>query len=320
MNDDLTASLNHPSGRLAEVLLKKLTKGANDCEITEPIRARLDKLLTSAGKFGRLARVRLAADVSFLFERAPEWTKGKVIPLFEWSSPDAAAAWSARKYANHIGSPELFGLTKQPFLELFGRADVSDEELRIFSEWLATIMIANQTGQANYPITPTEARSALRKAGVNSLSSVGHRLAMEMGRAKSDEKISKWRDVVVPVFQSIWPLDVELQTSASTFKLVQILLASGAAFPEAVEIIVPFIRPNGPRDHTSVYSISEADDILYSSAPEMMLDLVAAVVGEAPAQSAYGLRKALERIREHAPRLANAKKFQKLLGLVSNAL
>jgi hypothetical protein len=162
MNDDLTASLNHPSGRLAEILLKKLTKGSDDRELSQPLRARLDKLITAAGNFGRLAPVRLAAEVSFLFERDPEWTKERIVPLFDWSSPDAAAAWSARKYANYIGPPELFELTKQPFLELFGRAGVSDEELRTFADWLAAIMIANQSRGADYPITPPEARSALR--------------------------------------------------------------------------------------------------------------------------------------------------------------
>src|SRR5688572_23924468 len=112
MNDDLTASLNHPSGHLTEILLKKLPKNADNHAISEPIHARLEKLMAANGKFGRLARVRLAAEVSFLFERTPEWTQEKIIPLFSWSSPDAAAAWSARKYANYIGSPELYRLTK----------------------------------------------------------------------------------------------------------------------------------------------------------------------------------------------------------------
>jgi hypothetical protein len=313
MSDDLTASLNHPSGRLAEVLLKKLTKRPDDRELPESLRARLDRLISAAGEFGRLARVRLAAEVSFLFDRAPEWTKERIIPLFTWSSPDAAAAWSARKYASYVGSSELFRLTKSPFLALFGRADRSDEELQAFAGWLAAIMIANQSDGANYPITATEARSALRQAGVRSLVSVGHRLATEMHHAKPDEKISKWRGVVGPVFQSIWPLDVELQTSASTFKLVHILRASGVAFPEAAEIIVPFIRSEDARHHTSIYSISTTDDALYSSSPDRMLDLLAAVVGQAPARSVYGLRQALERVREHAPQLANTKKYQALV-------
>lgn len=318
-NDVMFASLNSPSGRLAEVLLKRLTKGPDAPELSEPLRTRLDKLTTARGNVGRLARVRMARAVSFLFERAPEWTKKRIVPFFDWSSPDAAAAWSARASSSYIGSPELFGLTKQSFLALFGRADISDEELRVFTDWLPVIMIANQSEAAGYPITPAEARSALRQAGVKSLPSVGHRLAIEMKNAKSDEKIAKWRDVVGPVFQSIWPLDIELQTSASTFKLVQILRESGAAFPEAAQVIVPFIRPEDPRHHTSLYSISEADDVLYSSSPESMLDLVAAVAGEPVARRTYELRKALERIREHAPHLANTKKFQKLLGLASNS-
>jgi hypothetical protein len=316
--DTVFASLNHPSGRLAEVLLKKLTKGPDGQELPEPLRVRLNKLVTAKGNCGRLARVRLAAQVSFLFERAPEWTNEKIIPLFDWSSPDAAAAWSARKYANYIGSPRLFGATKQPFLKLFARAEVPDEDLRTFADWLTLIMIANQTNKADYPLTPAEVRSALRQAGVKSLSSVGHRLAIEMEHAIADEKVSRWRNVIGPVFQSIWPLDIELQTSASTFKLVQILLATGTVFPEAAEVIIPFIRPEDAQHHTSVYSISKADDILYSSSPEKMLDLVMAVVGGAPARSTYGLRKALERIHVHAPNISNTKKYQKLLGLTSN--
>lgn len=314
-DDGLSTSLNSSSGRLAEVLLKKLTKGLNNRELTKSFRARLDKLITAKGQFGFLARVRLAAEVSLLFDNAPEWTSKNIIPLFDWSSPDAPASWSARKYARYIGSPELFGLTKQPFMELFKRANVAEEELRVFSEWLVAIMIANQSKQADYPIKPAEARSALRQAGVKSLSSVGHRLAIEMTNAKLEEKIAKWRSVVGPVFQSIWPLDVELQTSASTFKLVQILRESGAAFPEAAEVIIPYVRSESSQSHTSIYSISEADDILYSSSPEKILDLIIAVVGDTPPKSAFGLRKVLDRIRKHAPQLVNSRKFQKLLSI-----
>lgn len=146
---------------------------------------------------------------------------------------------------------------------------------------------------------------------------MGHRLAIEMKKAKPEEKISKWQSVVGPVFQSIWPLDIELQTSSSTLQLVQILRASGNAFPEATDVIIPFIRPEDPRRHTSVYSISKADDVLYSSSPERMLDLLAAVVGDAPARSGYGLANALDRVRACAPQLADTRKFQKLLSFAS---
>lgn len=316
MGDLLTDSLNSSAGLLAEVLLKKLR--TQSCgEMPVEMRARFEKLIRAEGRFGELARVRLAAEISFLFEQAPEWTEQNVVPLFDWSSPGALAAWSARKYSNYIGSPTLVGLMKKPFLALFKRHDVSEDDLRTFSDWIAAMMLANQSDSTNYPITSIEARTALRQAGTKVLPSVGHRLAVEMEKAKSEEKIAKWRNVVGPVFQGIWPLDVDLQTSASTFKLVQILRASGNAFPEAAEVIIPFVRPEDPNRHTSIHSISEACDVLYSSSPQKMLDLVFAVVGDRPARSIYGFSKTLDRIRSHDSKLADTNKFQKLMNFAS---
>jgi hypothetical protein len=315
MRDALTDALNAPAGRLAEVLIKKMTKGENGQEMPNAIGQRLDTLASAPGRFGELARVRFAAEVSVLFERAPIWTAERIVPLFDWKSPDAPNVWNARKYSNYIGSPRLFELTKTSFLELFGRPEIAEDDLRVYGEWLAAIVIANRSENAGYPITSTEARSALRAAGARALSSVGHRLAVEMESAKPEEKAAKWRDVVGPVFQSIWPLDADLQSPDVTFKLVQILRETGEAFPEAAEVITPFIRPEDPRRQTAAYSISEADDVLYASSPERMLDLVAAVVGDAPPRSIYGLDKALHRILRHAPQLAAARKFQRLVSM-----
>jgi hypothetical protein len=316
MRDVFDGALNAPPGQLAEVLINKVAKG-HGSELPDDLLARLDRLIGAPGKPGLLARVRLAADLPFLFDRAPKWTTSRLIPLFDWSSTDAPYVWSARKYSNYIGSPELFGLIKQPFLQIFYRSDTPSDDLDTFAEWLTSIVLANQAEHAGYPLLPTEARSALRRAGVSALSSVGHRLAVEMEHATEEEKVVRWRTVVRPVFQAIWPLDVELQTPAATFKLVQILLATGDAFPEAVDIIVPFIRPDDPREQTTVFSIAEAPDALFQAAPSKMLDMIAAVVGEAPPGSVYALGKALARLRAIDPTLANTRNFQRLLEYAS---
>jgi hypothetical protein len=119
------------------------------------------------------------------------------------------------------------------------------------------------------------------------------------------------------VFRSVWPLDVELQTSATTFKLVQILLATGEAFSEACDVIIPFIRPEERRDGTTVFSISQASDDLYQASPSKMLDMIAAVVGEARPGSVYALGKALLRLRTIDPSLGDTRKFQRLLTYAS---
>jgi hypothetical protein len=318
MGDVYTDALNAPPGRLAEVLLKKLTSESDAGELSAEMCKRLDRLVDAPGKAGKLARVRLAAAVSDLFERAPVWTKTKILPLFEWSSADAADAWESRKYSNYIGSPELFGLFKKPLLEMFGRGGTSLDELRNFAEWFTVILISNQYRKSDlYPLTAIEARSALRRAGVGVLSRVGNRLAIEMEAANPEQKAERWRTIVNPVFCGIWPLDVELQSHASTFELTKILRATGEVFPEATDVIIPFIRPDDPRSRTTIFSLAKAPEPLYASSPEKMFDLVAAVVGEASPGSVIALGEALSRIRVLEPRLADTRKFQKLLSFAA---
>lgn len=316
MRDLFNDAINAPPGRLVEVLVSKITR-VDGNELSDDARARLDRLVDAPGMPGLLARVRLAADVPSLFDLAPNWTTSRLVPLFDWSLPDAAELWSARKYSSYIGSSELFRLLKQPFLQMFGRSDTPAEDLRFFAEWVTAILIANKVHDAGYPLLATEARSALRQAGVRALPSVGHHLAVEMERATKEQKLAHWGTVVGPVFQAIWPLDMELQTSATTFKLVQILLATGEAFSEACDIVIPFIRPEHPSEETTVFSIAQAPDGLYEAAPAKMLDLIGAVVGEALPGSVYALGKALARVRAIDPKLADTRKYQKLLTFAS---
>jgi hypothetical protein len=313
MRDALTDALNAPEGRLAEIVVRKLASGDKKDGPPEGSLQRLETLIQEPGRSGFLARIRLAAEVSLLFEYAPEWTSKRIVPLFDWKCPEAADAWEARKYSSYIGSPQLFNLTKASLLELFGRNDVPAENQRIFAEWLTTILLENQRHQNVYALTGTEARAALRRAGVKVLSSVGHRLAVEMEQAKPEEKVDKWNAIVGPVFEAMWPLDVELQGSASTFKLVQLLLATGSAFRQAARVITPFVRPEDPRSHTSVYSISVAPDEIYAANPDEMLSLLVAVVGTAAPGSVHSLRPALERLSGAKPELRGTAQFQRLL-------
>lgn len=311
-SDIFTAALNDPAGNLASVLLKKTPKPKGQVELGKALRDRYATLLSGDDFFARLARARFSAAVAFLFERAPTWTTANILPSFEWTSPDALAMWSARKYANHIGSTRLFALTKKPFLELFSRQEVAREDLRAFSDWLAIMLVVNLAGKAEYPLTTTEVRSVLRTTGNEGRWSFAHQLAVEMEAAQPAEKRSAWRNIIGPVFEGAWPLDAELQSPRVTFKLVQLLLATGDAFGEAAPIVIPFVRPEEARAHSSVFSIAEADPEIYNVAPDQMLNLLSAVAGDAASQSLYGMSKALDKLAECAPRLAETKAFQKL--------
>ncbi|WP_316185369.1 MULTISPECIES: hypothetical protein [unclassified Bradyrhizobium] len=312
MSDLFNAALTAPSGRLTEILIHKIGTGVGG-EFPLGVHDRLDRLVCAPGRSGLLARVRIAADLPFFFQHAPAWTTAKLIPLFDWSHPHAGDMWSARMYSAYIGSPELFGLFKRSFLQLFGRTDVSTEALGTFGEWIVSILIANRTDKTGYPLTDIEARSALRRAGSTVLPKVANSLAQELERATPEQKVNSWRNVVGVVFQAIWPIDVELQTNMATFELVRLLLSSGDAFAEVADAILPFLRPDEQRSYSVVYLISDAMDDVYGMAPEKLLDVVAASVGEAPPGTIYALKKVLSRLHKVDPKLSEKRKFQKLL-------
>jgi hypothetical protein len=282
-------------------------------ELFADVIKRLDRLVDMSGGAGKLARVTLAADVSYLFERARRWTTDKIVRLFDWSCSEAGDAWTSRKFSE-IGSPELFALTKKPFLEMFGRSNVRTDDLEIFAEWLSAIVIANRLRPTDpYPLTGQEARAALRRAGASALSHVAYRLAIETESEAPEKRGDRWRGIVGPVFEEIWPIDVDLQSNLAAFNLTRTLLATSDAFPDAADLIIPLIRAEDFRSQTAIFSISEAPEALYALAPRKMLDLVAAVVGEAPAGSVFSLVSVLSKIRAAAPDLARTAKFQRLL-------
>ncbi|MGQ0552998.1 MAG: SIR2 family protein [Planctomycetota bacterium] len=312
--DVFTATLNSVPGRLAQALLSRIRKAHAGTELPQPVQARFERLLATPGATGELAVARVAAEVGWLYDLAPEWTGEVLLPVFEWSSARALVAWSARTYATYLGSPACFSRTKRAFLELFGRPDVPASDKETYAGWLPTILIARQCGRP-YTLDYPEARQALRLAGAGVLPSVGHVLAQEMEGTQPAEKKDRWRQVVGPAFAGLWPLDVELQTSATAFKLVQLLRATGDAFPEAADAIIPFVRSEGDKYRATVFSVAHADEAIYQSAPDRVLDLLVALVGDNPGQQVFALRTALDRIRDGAPRLAETVKFQRLLAI-----
>jgi hypothetical protein len=82
-------------------------------------------------------------------------------------------------------------------------------------------------------------------------------------------------------------------------------------------MIIPFMRPDDPREQSTVFSIAEAEETFFKVAPSKVLDMIAAVVGDALPGSIYALGKALARLQAIDPTLADTRKFQKLLTYAS---
>jgi hypothetical protein len=96
------------------------------------------------------------------------------------------------------------------------------------------------------------------------------------------------------------------------------LRASGAAFPHAVDDVIPFVaKEDGQGQLTTIHSLGDADDALYELAPRKLLDLVDAIVGDSDAGSVFGLKKVLDRILGKDGTVVGVAKYQRLRRLAS---
>lgn len=309
----LGQAINHPGGRLAEALTKRLRKEQSTGSISDEILDRLTRLAESNQPHARLARVAWARNLHFLYAAIPEWTQERLLPRFEWMQDDEASQlWSARHYSGKIGSPILIEAQKEAFLALFQRPELPLQTKSRYASWLPVMLLSNVQNDAGYPISKQEARAALRSAGTNAMSSVAHRLAVAMGEGDDAERGARWRDIVGPIFKGIWPMDSELQSESATNQLVRLVLTTGDAFAEASTQITPFLRPETRHSGLTVYMIHKADDSIYQAAPESVLELTDAVVGENGPQAVYLLSNILERIMAVKPDLANRPTYQRL--------
>ena len=241
------------------------------------------------------------------------------MPLFDWKHEGARDYWSARKFAPVVGSPELTVLTKSFLLALFDRADVPSDDKSTFAEWLVVMAMTNMHQQKEvYPIAPTEIRSALRKAGVQALSGVAHRLAMELGGGVPADRAARWRNVVGPVFKAVWPLDVELTSDMITFKLAQILVSTGDAIREAAVEILPFVRSEAREFGSTLFMLADAPDHIFILAADIVVELTFILLaGEVRVGELQWLRKIQERAQRLQPEVAETKDFRKLAKLLA---
>jgi hypothetical protein len=99
--DWLTSAINHPAGQVALMWITALSKrmeiaGEEWSAIPTILRTRFERLLTTPGPNGELARVAFASQVHFLFKADREWTGAHVIPLFNWDADPVRAtqAWA----------------------------------------------------------------------------------------------------------------------------------------------------------------------------------------------------------------------------------
>lgn len=309
--DLLSTAINHPAGKLAEVLLqllreRKLTKrGGIDAEL----QSRIEDILDGGGEAIHLARVVIASRLALLHFLDPEWTEENLVPLFDWtSSSQARFAWSGYLWSPTM-PPDLWPAIKPYFLSTFENLhQLSDTAQRSLAVLL--VAIALQDKQA---LSEEEARECLRRVNHQGRTEVARWLVRRLEGA--EERVDTlWTERIGPWLEVAWPQEAEFRSSQTSVLLAWAAIETRDAFPAAVDAIESRITP---LDQPAHVLDKLADSEHPASHPEPSLKLLDILIDDISFRHiAEALQRCLEEISTSDPSLEADPRYVRLLELV----
>jgi len=309
-SDPLTTAINHPAGKLAEVLFYLL--GSEDLSrhggIPTELRSRFEEIIEQEGEAARLARVIIASHLAVLYFLDPTWTEENVVPLFDWASTEkASSAWEGYLWSPSM-RPDLWSAMKAHFLRTFEHLDLFERTAqRNLAALLAAVAI-----EGEHTLTDDEARQCLRQMDDQGRTDVAQWIVDRLQGAEERADVL-WVNRIGPWIDAVWPREAGLRSSEASNSLAWAAIESGEAFPSAVETVGRLIsaleRPHGivdkfvESDHTTAY-------------PEASLELLNRLIDDIQFRhTAEVLQQCLNEIAESEPSLADDGRYIRLQGM-----
>lgn len=318
--DLITLALNLPGGVLACLLIDHLAAsnpapGAG----LGGLESRFNIVTRDDGEAGLLGRVHFASRIGYLHQTAPDWTNAEMLPRFRLENAEALAMWKANSQ-EELGPADLFNSVKVPLLAVIPRPELSDSESGNLATRLLSVLVQHQAGSAvDYDLDPVEVRDLLAKGPAR----LREHFAWLLWRLQGDategqgipaDKAARWQKLVGPIFEQIWPLDARLRSEGTSENLVQLLLQTGEAFPDAVGAVVDVLGPYELYliEHTFKLEAVHAD--LVERYPKAGIRLTNALVDPTLHPVPRDLGKLLDQCEQIAPEIVNDPMFLRLSG------
>lgn len=318
-------TLNTPAGRLAGafiVLCPDLNNTARPFESIPELRQMREFLDAAPGRSGTIARYRLVENLDYFLAADEPWTNEHLVSLLEQDTSEALILWRAAvrrgiypRAARRLAEQMITRVTDT-------RLDRETRKGLIFAIVVEGIRRLVD-GQGPGPFLPS-VQQAIRMVEPEVRAHAAHAVSRIQKEWPSDRHPlgtaeDVYRRAIAPFMTLVWPQERSLASPGTASEFADVPAASKDEFSNAVRILTRFLVPFDCWSMAD-YGLREQNDddeplrmIDDAEKGGALIDLLDLTIGTADgAVVPYGLGRALQHIRNVAPRLAETPKYRRL--------
>jgi hypothetical protein len=305
-------AINSPIGTLTQCLVDILSdsKPSALSGIPVPIKARMEVAMNAPGEGGDHAVLMLCRQLNWLYGLDPKWSSERLVVLFDLEHVRAEPAWSGLLTDNRLPMPALFRLIKSAFLGAFSRSldwHWEDRASRRLSQFLVVATLSGKKNDSH--LSFDEARVALQTTD----DEARHDALWQLQTMVADG--DGWKKVGRPFLKKAWPKETRYQTAATSRLLMDIAASAGDGFPDAVQSILPFLRPADGLD-MFIHSIERTAEVrgepIAMRFPREVILLLDRSIADGPKGLPHGLGEVLEMTAKADPALRQDLRWRRL--------
>ncbi|WP_339108736.1 anti-phage defense-associated sirtuin Dsr1 [Thioclava sp. GXIMD4216] len=308
-DDPIGAAINHPVGQITEALLNAwFARKPNDNDgLPDDIEPLLTQITNTKAMEFRHGRVILAAQSIGLYRVDKPWFELRMLSRFDWaeSVEEARAVWSGFLWSPRIHWP-LLGALKPYIFDTASHCSELGTKTTQFAAFLTYMAL-----EASKDFCLEEFAAPIAELPQDGLEASAEALKQSLESAGGQREAS-WKNRILPFWQKVWPKSSEFITENIAEDLIQLIIAAGSEFPQALSIVQDWLMPiEFPN-----YLLQKLDEEgICRRFPEEALNLLSRIIN-GRSYSSEKLWDCLEAIVQVQPELAGRPSYSQLNNFV----
>ncbi|WP_035584305.1 SIR2 family protein [Halomonas sp. TG39a] len=307
-NDLIDEAINSPGGRLTIAALSDISEHKQS---GEPINLELINAITQAasaeGRQGVMARAILVENAAFVDSLDEEQINKPLEMALRGDTSEAVALRSVMVVHGRLSRPAYRAFSKhilRGVTEVDSQGSAPTVAARIISPALS--IVSGDSESADWGIMLTDVAEALRSGPP----------ALRVGAAKflnqwityqfKGDPSTAWRSYIGPLLAKVWPRERMLRERELTPHFADLAVNSGEAFPEALNMLQPYLEISENQHVTHTISKTQIPE----NFPSETLALLWKLFGVGSTGDLYNAHQILDRLIEAQPNIEVDRRFQ----------